>query len=361
MLGAHPVERDAGLARRLPPRSEIEAAGGLLVGGSGEQIELVAGEPIGLYPELLVLRAEAAGAGGFATVTVPYTDELVTAWGIEEARDVGIASRMADGTWHWSPAMIDAAANTATAAADGGVAWAAAPSWMVRPWQQRQIAGAAFAPGERNALVVHGWNDEPWSGCMLGLAAGIAPAYDNVASVAYPSALDMRETAVWLRAEIEARWRDTPFDIIAFSEGGLVARATIEPHAWNGGRGLEAAVGRLVTIGTPHGGLRGGAALSYLDDEAGRQMRAGSEFLRELNDQSAPGAREYVAIAGDLGDGHDNVVDVESALGRGLFPATVRAVVNLPHSPRDAGARGMPCHEDVYALIAGEPSAEDAP
>ena len=287
-----------------------------------------------------------------ATLTLSYTDALVEDWGLDEERELGVAARDASGTWRWSPAIIDARSNTAVAQIDAPAeAWAVAPSWMTRPWQRPAVAGAEFESGERNALVIHGWNDEPWSACMLQLAAGVAPAYDNVAAVAYPSALDIRESAVWLRAEIERRWRGVPFDIIAFSEGGLVARAAVEPHAWNGDALIAADIERVIMIATPHEGILSSAAISLLNDDAARQMRPGSDFLRELNRDPRHDGIAYHLIAGDTGARHDGVVSSGSALGRNALRSVSRTTLRLPHSGASEDARHLPCDEAVYDAI----------
>jgi hypothetical protein len=352
-------------ARQGPPPAAAGAIG--VAGASGDlaraRLELEAGaargpvtltaeEAPGLYPQLLVVRADPIGplrAG--AVLTLPYADALVRAWAITDESRLGVFQRNEDGTWWWAPALVDPATNTLALRVSSLGAWTVGPSWMMKPWQKRSVAGAEFEPGMRNALVIHGWNSEPWDACQLELVAGIAPYYDRVAALAYPSALDIAENGNWLRAEIERRWRDVPFDIISFSEGGLVARAAIEPHAWNGDRPIDAAIGRLVTIATPHEGIEPGAPLSPLNDEAARQMRPGSDFLRELNDAPSHVGVRYELIAGDLGNGSDGIVPLASALGGGRLGAARTAVVGLGHSPSMGSPRGMPCDPDVYAAV----------
>jgi triacylglycerol lipase len=64
------------------------------------------------------------------------------------------------------------------------------------------------------------------------------------------------------------------FDLVGFSMGGLVTRYYVQKLG-----GTER-VRRLVTISAPHQGT----LLAYLRwNEAGRQMRPGSDFLRMLN------------------------------------------------------------------------------
>jgi triacylglycerol lipase len=66
------------------------------------------------------------------------------------------------------------------------------------------------------------------------------------------------------------------FDLVGFSMGGMVARYYVQRLARPGG------VQRLVTISSPHRGTWTG----FLRNNNGaRQMRPGSEFLRELHEE----------------------------------------------------------------------------
>lgn len=335
--------------RATPPEAAVEVAGPQLATASGETLGL-RGEPSpALYPQLIIVSADGARDG--ARITLPYDDALVAAWAIADETKLGILERDDAGEWMWSAAIIDPATNMAAGETHGGEAWAVGPSWMMKPWQRRRVLGSEFRPGERNVLIVHGWNSEPWDACMLALAGGLSRTYANVAAVAYPSAFDITESANWLRTEIETRWPETPFDVVAFSEGGLVARAALEAHSWNGSRVVAANVERLITIATPHEALLDGAPPSILDDVANQQMRAGSSFLRELASGEAPAGTAYHLMAGDTGAGHDSIVTTESALARATLSAKTRTTLRLPHSPGRPGGRGLPCDEQVYDLI----------
>ncbi len=306
-----------------------------------------------LYPQLIVISASSTGAlQARATLTLPYSEALVRDWQIDDETRLGVFERGSDGTWRWSPALVNPATNTVVLEVDALAAWTVGPSWMMKPWQQRSILGADFDNGERNVLVLHGWNGEPWDPCQLDLMAGLAPYYDNIAAVAYPSALDIIDNGNWLRREIERRWPTVPFDMVAFSEGGLVARAAIEPHTWNGNDVIRANIGRLVTIATPHLGIANDAPLLVLNDKAATQMRQDSSFLRELN--TVPllsGAARYQFIAGNLWGESDSIVSTDSALALGVLRADRSAVLPLNHSPSATVARGMPCDPSVYEAI----------
>jgi hypothetical protein len=323
-----------------------------LVDAAGASAALELESPPEIFPQLTVVRALPEPLlTAPAILVLPYTDALVHDWDIEDERELGLLTEDASGTWSWKPASVDASTNTIYAAVESGASWAAGPPWMMRAWQKRQLVGDDFRAGEHNVLVIHGWNSDPWDGCMLGLASALAIQYDNVAAAAYPTALDIADSAVWLRSEIEERWTNIPFDVVGFSEGGLVARAAIEPHEWNNNRPIAGDIRRLVTIAAPHTGVLASATFSVLNDEGARQMRADSDFLRELNTNPAHGGVSYEFIAGDIGGGNDSIVSTASALGAGAVTANRSRTLPLAHSPA-TGVPGLPCDALVYDTIA---------
>ena len=225
---------------------------------------------------------------------------------------------------------------------------------MLTAWQSRTLIGDAFTAGARNVLLVHGWNSSPWGGCELQLAAAMRGSYDHVLAYAYPSVLDIGDNASWLRSEIVRRYPGVTFDIVGFSEGGLVARAAIEPGAWNGGQTISASVRNLVTIATPHTGILSDAGPSLLDDIGGSEMRPGSAFLRALNDHPDTGGVKYGFIAGAAwhagSSTSDGLVSVDSALGTNAVTTQRAATLPLVHAV-PAGDGGMPCDSHVYTTI----------
>jgi hypothetical protein len=309
-----------------------------------------------LFPDVTVMRAEASAPLSLrASIRVPYTEALLETWDVADEQTLGLYALDADGLWSWTPAAIVAEENVALATVDRLTSWAVLPGGLLSAWQQRQLVGAGFERGTRNVLLIHGWNSSPWDGCMLALAAAMSSRYERVASYAYPSAVDIASNARWLRDALAARYgAGVSFDIIGFSEGGLVARAAIEAGAWNDGRTIASSVGTLVTIATPHLGLAPEAPRSLLGDEASEQMRAGSAFLRALNDGASHEGVRYFAIAGDGAPGRagDGLVEVASALGGGAVAFDGTATVPLVHAPsRDGAVRGMPCDASVYAVL----------
>lgn len=132
-------------------------------------------------------------------------------------------------------------------------------------------------------------------------------------------------------------------DVIAFSMGGLVARAAAVPH--EGARHL--AIRRLFTICTPHRGARM-AGLPTLDERV-TDMREGSSFLIELDCALPDAGFELVAYA-RLGDA---IVGAENSAPAGIDPWWVDtppmtfAHLRAAHDPRILA--------DIARRLRGEP------
>lgn len=306
-----------------------------------------------MFPDLTIVRAaSSATLTGPARVRIPYSDALLSRWNISDERQLVLYARDGDGLWGAVVSSPDPARNVLEASVDRLTSWVVAPGWMLTAWQRRALVGDAFAPGARNVLLVHGWNSSPWDGCELQLAAAMRGTYDRVLAYAYPSALDIGENAAWLRDAIAARYPGTAFDIIGFSEGGLVGRAAVEPGVWNDGRTIAASVRNLITIATPHLGIMPNAGPSLLGDLGGSEMRAGSAFLQGLNAASsapASGVRYGFIAGGGWRDGSDGLVSADSALARGVIANARTATLPLVHATPTGG--GMPCDARVYDTI----------
>jgi uncharacterized protein (TIGR03437 family) len=224
--------------------------------------------------------------------------------------------------------------------------------------QGTAISEPVFRAGEKNVLIVHGFNSAPAD--MRGLTDFLSVQCANVMLYKYPSgispALSGRYLYQTLADMLDPRIR---FDIVAYSEGGLVARAATEPSALNGGRAFGDRVENLVTIATPHEGLpsavRGRDLLVILGLAAPVQaitdMLGGSQFLKALNDNPRQGATRYFAIIGNLFGGDDGLVLVDSAQGKNVLRTAGQAVLGLAHSDSLAAGRAMPNHADVYDAV----------
>ncbi len=210
-----------------------------------------------------------------------------------------------------------------------------------------------FRPGQRNVLVIHGWNAAPGDDCNKILTDFAASIYQNVLVYQYPSAGDMAENARWLYERLLPLLAtpDTQFDIIAYSAGGLVARVAKEPSALNDGKAIGAQVRNLVTIATPHEGLdqwvnrvveMSPADASFLGVD---QMMKGSPFLLKLNANPNQGDTRYFTIAGRYeGLPSDGIVLISSAHAEGALKITDRATFNRSHAQ-------MGCYGDVLSAI----------
>ena len=223
--------------------------------------------------------------------------------------------------------------------------------------QSRELMGGEFLPGGRNLLVIHGWNGTPGDPCMANLGHGIMDLklYNRVVSYRYPSAASIQENADWLSDQINLLYPGVKFDILAYSEGGLVARAAIERTAGGFGDRVE----RLITIATPHLGLLDHVAFlsQYVNETrfsltpAIQDMRPGSGFLTTLNEPPGAGTTTYYTIAGRSlpGANDDGAVSLASAHGEGVLEVADdhKATLNLAHSPA-LGHRFTPCDELVY-------------
>lgn len=309
---------------------------------------------LAMFPDLPVLRVTPPQRlDGVALIRIPYTDEFLHRYNVVSPRALVLYELIDDGLWAIVPSSLLPDEHMVVASVDRLTTWAVAPAGLLSAWQEHDIIGQTLAPDARNVLVLHGWNSSPWDGCTYELIGALSSDYDRVAAYVYPSVLDIASNARWLREFIQQRYPGVTFDVVAFSEGGLVARAAIEPDAWNGGDTMPG-VRNLITIATPHEGLLPDALPSLLGDVAAAQMHAGSTFLRALNAGPHQGAARYLLIAGSGGAGgsSDGLVPLDSALARGALDPAGTATLPLVHARFYGASAAMPCDPRVYAQIA---------
>ncbi|MFJ3500703.1 MULTISPECIES: esterase/lipase family protein [unclassified Streptomyces] len=203
------------------------------------------------------------------------------------------------------------------------------------------------ARGRRPILLLHGFVDN--RSVFVLLRRSLARhGRDGIESLNYsPLTCDLRAAAELLGRrvdEIRARTGHAEVDIVGHSLGGLIARYYVQCL------GGDARVRTLVTLGTPHAGTtmaRLAAAHPLV-----RQMRPGSEVLRELAGP-APGCRtRFVSFWSDL----DQVmVPVETA--RLDHPDLV--VHNVRVS--GVGHLALPVHPTVATGVREALDADDGP
>ena len=162
----------------------------------------------------------------------------------------------------------------------------------------------------------------------------------------------------------------TPIDVLAHSQGGLVARvAVIELHERHGQAWLDAHLGAVVTLGTPHGGadlatgvfalqsltptdraLEVGERLTGLDADAPAavQLAETSDFQRQLEAAWSPHLVELTSIAarGDL------VVPVPRTAVGGAAHAVVSVDGIRAHDALPGSAEAA---REVALAVAGRP------
>ncbi len=275
---------------------------------------------------------------------------------------------------------------------DGKLVLLANDSGIVRGQSGRVVD--QFYPGQKNVLVVHGLMQAPGDQVMTAFLRFAASRYCNVVVYQYPSGEGVADNAAWLRSRLsELIWQwvsdsvtnpdhlDINFDILAYSEGGLVARAALEGSG--GAPVVSNPIENLVTIGTPHLGAENylnalwtaAEWLNFLGIPDPNQfpgvkdMLAPSVFLTALNQRCeglpCQSSTRYFAIAGLAPDNikgvipdriGDGVVSVSSAIGEGaLRLAASPAVFQLFHAtgldPDTSGGRSLPCHPNVYVAV----------
>ncbi len=161
------------------------------------------------------------------------------------------------------------------------------------------------APIDRPIVVISGYLDP-------GLYAGVVsrelrrltshdPADFRVARFALHGAIEPMAECVVEKLRAIAGGARASFDLVGLSMGGLVARRVAAVV----NAGDEIRVERVFTLGTPHRGST--LAERIAPTEAARQMRPGSDFLRELDAALGLSGIELVAYQMDadavIGDG----------------------------------------------------------
>lgn len=167
--------------------------------------------------------------------------------------------------------------------------------WLLRAAGRdglRQPAGEATGPP---VLLVHGFLRN--GSCTWGLRSALERQGRPTRAVSMGRPLRRVERyAPKLEAalfELTEAFPGEPIDVVAHSMGGVVLRLVLARQP-----SLAAAVGRIVTLGSPHAGTaaaRGGRLAPELSD-----LAAGSPFLAELPDfrASAPQA-EVITVAAE--------------------------------------------------------------
>lgn len=161
------------------------------------------------------------------------------------------------------------------------------------PVQRGLIIGDVEAAGTP-IIMVHGIIDN--HSIFTVLRRGLARrGFGRIMTLNYsPFSGDVRRVSQRLAMLVESVCRETGYErvhIIGHSMGGVVSRYYVQRM------GGDARVDTLVTLGSPHGGT---TAARLMPHSMARQLRPGSDLIREL-DEPAPGCQtRVIAIWSDL-------------------------------------------------------------
>lgn len=216
------------------------------------------------------------------------------------------------------------------------------------------------APASANVLILHGLSRTPldFRG-PYDLVQSLAPSVQNVVLAVYPSALGVAANANALYDLVRARQHPGfGCTIIGHSLGGNIGRYMIEQSANDPSRPgytpgdlpLSDVVAALFLMGTPNAGSAVAcellAALApNLPPADARFVRAGIDLLEGFGTFTAAqnaaytdNATVYHTICGDVGDGSDGIVTVQSARALPLFPPEELIVFAQSHVDLHRGA-----------------------
>jgi pimeloyl-ACP methyl ester carboxylesterase len=224
------------------------------------------------------------------------------------------------------------------------------------PAQRGLVIGDVEAAGTP-ILLVHGMVDNRSIFTLLRRALQ-RRGFRRVLSLNYsPLTRDVREAAERLAARVEGICADTGFErihVIGHSMGGLIARYYVQCL------GGDERVHTLVTLGSPHGGTMPAYLVPH---RLGRQLRPGSDVVRELA-QPAPSCRtRFLAVWSDLDQmmvpkaaariEHPDL-DARNLLVRGVghmsLPIHRRAVHEISMTLAQLGADGVTLTPGVASL-----------
>lgn len=161
------------------------------------------------------------------------------------------------------------------------------------PVQRGLVIGNVEAAGTP-ILLVHGMADN--RSIFTLLRRGLRRrGFGRVLSINYsPLTTDVRVAAVRLAEQVEVLVAETGYErihVVGHSLGGLIARYYVTRL------GGDARVHTLVTLGTPHQGTFNAYALPSL---LCRQLRPGSDLMRELDARALGCRTRFVAYWSDL-------------------------------------------------------------
>jgi pimeloyl-ACP methyl ester carboxylesterase len=155
---------------------------------------------------------------------------------------------------------------------------------------------------DRPLLVLDGWRQPDFSSWALAQTLRTLTGADKsaVLSASYLTRADLNVIADDVIGRVEKKWPSadpgwtTEVDVVGFSMGGIVARtAAMQREASRAGKRLR--IHRLYTLATPHRGAK--LAMRIALDQAARDMRPGTDFLKRLDEALPDCGYELVCYA----------------------------------------------------------------
>jgi hypothetical protein len=319
-------------------------------------------------PEALPVEIDGLPSGVTATIELPYDPDLLAMYGGSVGDLVIIVLDPATGEWVEVQPIATKVNKLGIPTVVGlivgaEVAYVATHKLYLLTGQPRRIEAvkgsladffmANSSPPKQRLVVIHGLISDPQtfngpddflSSTGNLIQESLFASYDSIVTYRYPSGLRISQNAQLFQQRLIQGYNGIPansifsiyqnpsfkFDILCHSMGGLISRYAIEKTP------LAANLGRLVTLGTPHGGFQtknelinhvfGTAAPIVLAPFPGiTDLLIGSSLLSALNNGKTspdvffpPGGQRYYCAAG-LKDGSlisssDGVVTKNSAL-----------------------------------------------
>lgn len=153
---------------------------------------------------------------------------------------------------------------------------------------------------DRPLVVLAGWRQLPIGPRNLARRIESLTGADErqVLAISYPLAGDMQKIRRRVIERVEQRWPSPDpagtieVDVIGISMGGVVARSLALGNGAGREPGKRLRIARLYTLAAPHRGAR--LAEWIAPDRASRALKAGSEFLDELDAAHADADYELI-------------------------------------------------------------------
>ncbi len=147
--------------------------------------------------------------------------------------------------------------------------------------------------GKNIAVMVHGFMGN--SGDLLGMANYIQKEhkFNEIIAVDYDKGYKIDDMGKKLSEVLSSKIPgNSKLTLITHSMGGLVSRSAMEKH------GLADRVDKLITLGTPHKGVKPAIFFSDVPGSTPEiyDMSTGSEFLQSLNDSKPLDTKYYSTI-----------------------------------------------------------------